>query len=102
MNNLVINGEKISDYLQQLEKLVNEFTDEIETMINIQSIPNWVSSNKEYFFEIYNNKLKNHYVFIQKCYELINFLNQYVDYYEKSTVDIKSMFNELNSILGDD
>ncbi len=100
MNNLVINGEQISEYLQELEKLINQFVNEIETMKISQNIPNWVSINKEHFYEIYNNKINNHYLFAKKCYVLINFLNQYVDYYNDCVAEIKSNFNELDNIFG--
>lgn len=97
MDDLIINGEQISGYINQMEKLLNDFINEIDVMLKMKNDLIWYSKNKEKFIEEYDNKLKEHYIFAQNIYKMIDFFNKYTNDYSNNVVEIKKMFNNLDN-----
>ncbi len=99
MNNLVINGIQINSYMMSVLKLLNNYLEELNTMLLYKNNLDWESDNKDLFINTLENSLKNHYLKIKKLYEMVLFLEEYLNDYSDCIDEIKNKFNKLDNLF---
>lgn len=97
MNNLVVKGEQINSYMLSVLKLINEYIEEIDTMLLYKNDVVWDSDNKDIFMETLEKNLNDHYLKIKKMYNIVSSLNNYLSDYNDCIEDIKSNFDKLDN-----
>ena len=99
MNNLVINGKQINSYMLSMVKLLNEYLEEIDNMMSYKEELVWESDNKEIFVNTVDNNLKKHYLKIKKLYEMVIFLDGYLNEYSDCIKEVKNKFDKLDNMF---
>ncbi len=77
MEKIIICPEKLDEYISNMRKHINEFSNVVNVMNNNQKKLTWESTNKEKALIMYSNLLKDCTTFTNNMNKFIDFLEDY-------------------------
>jgi hypothetical protein len=96
MQNIVIDEERINEYVKKMTSYLKEFMQEISIMKSYKKNLVWESNAGKMFKEQFDNKTSNYFVYAGKMIILITFLNELTGKFNEAVEEITNEFKKLN------
>ncbi len=96
MERIVVDGNKINEYMRVMYGHLEEFKNVIIQMERQRDAVSWKGQAATACFNMYNNMLYEYLVFANKMMEFIDYLNGYVEGYDTFVDEIKNEFKKIN------
>ncbi len=96
MQNIVIDEDRINEYMKKMTSYLKEFMEEINTMKGYKSNLVWNGDAEKTFMENYDKKMSNYFIYAGKMIILLTFLNELTGNFNEAVEEITNEFKKLN------
>ena len=100
MDRLVVNGDKISDYIDIVTRYIEEFIAIVKKIDKQKDSLVWKSENYDRMIILYDNMIKEYLAYTDRMVKLMDFLNRSINRYDDSLMLIKSEYKKLDDEYG--
>lgn len=100
MDRLVVNGNKISDYIDIVTRYIEEFIAIVKKIDKQKDSLVWKSENYDRMIILYDNMIKEYLDYTDRMIKLMEFLNRSINRYDDSLMLIKSEYKKLDDEYG--
>ncbi len=100
MDRLVVNGNKISDYIDIVTRYIEEFIAIVKKIDKQKDSLVWKSENYDRMIILYDNMIKEYLAYTDRMIKLMEFLNRSINRYDDSLMLIKSEYKKLDDEYG--
>lgn len=100
MDRLVVNGDKISDYIDIVTRYIEEFIAIVKKIDKQKDSLVWKSENYDRMIILYDNMIKEYLAYTDRMIKLMEFLNRSINRYDDSLMLIKSEYKKLDDEYG--
>ena len=97
MDRLVVNGNKIAEYIDIVTKKTNEFIDLSREISDSKKKIVWECENANIMFEKYDKMVKDYFSYSERMIKFMDYLNRTINRYDESLVEIKKEYTKLRN-----
>ena len=94
MDRLVVQGDKIADYVNVISQNINEFNAIVKNLDKEKEKLIWESDNYNILIENYNKMINDYLVYADKMTRLMGFLNKVNNRYDNTIGEIKNEYKK--------
>lgn len=95
MERILVDKEKINDYMRVMYTHLDEFKDVLNNMEKLKDSVVWEGDAAIKTFNLYNKMLSDYLLFASKMMEFVDYLNGYVEGYNTFIDEIKNEFKKM-------
>ena len=97
MDRLVVQGYKISEYINIINNNINDFNDIVKYLDEEKQKLVWESDNYNILIEKYNKMIKDYLAYITKMNRLVDYLNKVDISYDNTITEIKNEYKKVEN-----